>query len=273
MNLNCLAIGDDPIIRQDLLEAFQDMDKGVNLSPVDSVQDAVRLVELHSFNVIICELQQFELLEVHLREIQKSFSLTLPVVIIGGGDFKTVSFNGKAEFIAGFIDDPILPADVAAKLLDATVTNRVKKNKPSIASLHSILELVRKHQISCTVFVFHSQISDKGFLFFQEGELVEAQLGKMTGDAAVQEIHGLGSVEIVIYTSCPLRVGGVTTKWFENRTAGQEKTMDSEETIQPLTEQSSGNYSIKRGLSGIAGFYANLKQNKRRKGTFLFLSF
>ncbi len=267
MNLNCLAIGGDPTIHQDLLEAFQDMDKGVNLSLVDSVEDAVNLVELHSFNVIICEYQQFELLEVHLQEIRKSLSLTIPVLIMGGEGLDTVSLNGKSKFITGISHDPIVPVDLAAKLLDATVTNRVKKNKKSKACLMFVVESVRKHQITCTIFVFHSHISGKGLLYFHEGKLVEAQLGELTGDEAVQEIHDIGSIEVVIYTSCPLRVGGVTPDWSERGKAGQEKTIDSEETAQPFTEQSSNSYSIKRNMTGIAGFYANLGKNKKRQGT------
>lgn len=266
MNLNCLAIGGDPVVRQGLLEAFQGMDKGVNLSLVDSVQDAVSLVELHSFNVIICECQQFEFLEGHLRVIRKSLSITIPVLIISRKGQEAFPFNGKSEFIAGILQKPILPVDLAIKLLDATVVNRVRKNKKNKASLLSIVELVRKRRVTCTVFIFHSQVPGQGLLFFQEGELVEAQLGKITGDAAVQQIHGLGRVEMVIYTSCPLRVGGVTPNWLKKRTEGLEKSVDNEGAALPLPEQPSGRYSMKRDVTGLAGFYADLKKNKKRKG-------
>lgn len=181
MNVNCLAIGTDPVIRHELLEAFRLMDKQWHLSQVDSVVGAVSLVDLSTFSLIICENPQYEYFkEYSLSKHGQKLCSATPVLLIGNFGEKTIARNGMSSIVSDIVQNPIVSTDLAGKILFASINEKSKEVKRRKSDLLSLLESVKKYGVTCTVFVFHPRIIEgKGFLYFNSGRLIDAQVGRL----------------------------------------------------------------------------------------------
>ncbi len=79
-------------------------------------------------------------------------------------------------------------------------------------------------------------------------------------------IHKLGVFETVVYASCPLTASRTSSVWIEKiKDMGGKSSKKSRDATQLTNDQPRSAYQIKRDVSGLAGFYANIKKGKIKK--------
>lgn len=163
--------------------------------------NAVNILEKEAVSLVISDLQMprldgFALLS-HIKELYPD----IPVIIITAfGKPKSrqvILSQGAVEYL----EKPIVIDDLANLILKY-LNKETEGGLLNNASLEMFIQLIEMELKTCTIRVNDKKSDRKGVLFFKEGELIDARIGKTHGNTAAYRIFAWSEVSISIENHC-----------------------------------------------------------------------
>lgn len=163
--------------------------------------NAVNLLEKEAISLVISDLQMPRLDGFALLSHIKEFYPDIPVIIITAfGKPKSrqvILSQGAVEYL----EKPIVIDDLANMILKY-LNKETEGGLLNNASLEMFIQLIEMELKTCTIRVNDKKSDKKGVLFFKEGELVDARIGKNHGNSAAYKIFAWSEVSISIENHC-----------------------------------------------------------------------
>ncbi|MBW1817176.1 MAG: response regulator [Deltaproteobacteria bacterium] len=137
----------------------------------------------------------------------------IPVIIITGygtPQMERVALDGGA---VGYLEKPFLIEDLGRRIIGA-----IGKSSEG-GTLHGIssgmfLQLIQMEQKTCTIRMLNKASGREGVLFFLEGELIDARVEHLQGEAAAHAIASWEEVSISIQNECLQKEKRITNDLF-----------------------------------------------------------
>ena len=128
----------------------------------------------------------------------------IPVIIITGYSTPEMEHLAREGGAVGYIAKPFLIENLARQIL--TTLRRESEG----GTLHNIssgmfLQLIEMEQKTCTIRLEEKSGGKKGILFFSDGELFDARINNVQGEAAAHEIFSWDAVNLSIQNGCALK--------------------------------------------------------------------
>ncbi len=191
MSIHCLAIGTNKTNRQHLQKAFQALEVSFHLSFAESAVDAIVSTDISLFSLIIFDSLQDDTLISGLNRYLEENHLDIPFLIVNGNQSPETTHK------------QITPANLAGRIL-AAMKEKFKQGKFSGINLVSTLQLIEMEKLTCTIGLSHQDYQDDGWLFFRDGQPIDAEFDGIEEKAAVEKLFSLDDFDIKVYNICPL---------------------------------------------------------------------
>ena len=203
MTPNILIVDDDPAFLRLLgkeLEGYADF---FSVITAEDGQVALQALSDADISLVLCDLRMpgmdgFEL----IGRIIKRFP-DIPVMAMTAHDRpKTrdvVLKTGAMDYITKPIDSAGLSGRIIKILKKRSEGGSLRK-----VSLETYLQLVEMEEQTCTLHITHPSATKSGVLFFREGRLMEARIGRRRGVDAAYEILSWSGVALSIENTCPV---------------------------------------------------------------------
>jgi len=134
----------------------------------------------------------------------------VPVMVFTAAGAHEVARTARQGGAIACLEKPFLVDEFARRVLESL------GQQADGGTLHGVssgmfLQLIRMEQRTCTIRLSSKGDGRRGALFFLDGELVDARVGDLQGEAAAREIFGWRDVNLTIQNSCaadhPRRIG------------------------------------------------------------------
>ena len=125
----------------------------------------------------------------------------IPVIIITGystPQMERIALKGGA---VGYLEKPFLIEELGSRIISALGKSSEGGTIHGVSS-SMFLQLIQMEQKSCTIRMLNKATGEEGVLFFLEGDLVDARLEQLQGEAAARAIASWEEVSISIQNEC-----------------------------------------------------------------------
>ncbi|MBW2515599.1 MAG: response regulator [Deltaproteobacteria bacterium] len=128
----------------------------------------------------------------------------IPVIIITGYSTPEMEHLAREGGAVGYIAKPFLIENLARQIL---TTLRKESEGGTLHNISSgmFLQLIEMEQKTCTIRLEEKSGGKKGILFFSDGELFDARINNVQGEAAAHEIFSWDAVNLSIQNGCALK--------------------------------------------------------------------
>ena len=126
----------------------------------------------------------------------------IPVVIITGYSTPEMERLAREGGAVGYIGKPFMIEDLARKIM-ATLRHESEGGTLHSVSSGMFLQLIEMEQKTCTIRLVDKASGSRGVLFFRDGELFDARVGSLQGEAATYKIFSWDEVNLSIQNACP----------------------------------------------------------------------
>jgi len=201
---NVLLVDDDTEMLYALKEGFKKYQESFAILLAEDGLQALKRLKQNIISLVVTDLKMpnmdgFELLA-HIMEHYPD----IPVIIITGystPEMEQLAHKGGA---VGYIAKPFLIENLARQIL---TTLRKESEGGTLHNVSSgmFLQLIEMEQKTCTIRLEEKQGGKKGILFFRDGELLDARVNNVQGEAAAHEIFSWDAVNLSIQNGCALR--------------------------------------------------------------------
>lgn len=201
---NVLLVDDDHEMLLALKEGFKKYrDSFAVLLAAEGLM-AVEVLKRNVVSLVVTDLKMpkmdgFELLA-HIMEHYPD----IPVIIITGYSTPEMERLAREGGAVGYIAKPFLIENLARQIM--TTLRRESEG----GTLHNVssgmfLQLMEMEQKTCTIRLEDKLTAKKGILFFREGELLDARVNDLQGEAAAYEIFSWDQVNLLIQNGSVLK--------------------------------------------------------------------
>ena len=200
---NVLLVDDDTEMLHALKEGFKKYQESFAVVLAEDGLQALERLKRNLISLVVTDLKMphmdgFELLAhimVHYPDI--------PVIIITGYSTPEMEQLAREGGAVGYIAKPFLIENLARQIL---TTLRKESEGGTLHNVSSgmFLQLIEMEQKTCTIRLEDKSSHNKGILFFHEGELFDARVNNMQGQAAAHEIFSWDAVNLSIQNGCAL---------------------------------------------------------------------
>jgi len=197
-----LIVDDD---REMLLSLKEGLERYFESFRVLTAEDGVIAMEMlkkSTVSLVVSDLKMprmdgFSLLA-HIMEYYPD----IPVVIITGYSTPEMERLAREGGAVGYIGKPFMIEDLARKIMSTL------RHESEGGTLHSVssgmfLQLIEMEQKTCTIRLVDKASGNRGVLFFRDGELFDARVGFLQGEAAAYRIFSWDEVNLSIQNACP----------------------------------------------------------------------
>jgi CheY-like chemotaxis protein len=189
-----LIVDDEKLFLASLTEGLASYGGDFQVITANNGKQAIDIMNSHSVDLVVTDLKMpmvdgFQFL-VHL--INEDFNL--PIIVMTAFGTPEIENQLKDFQPFGYLEKPIDVQKLADKINDGL--SQTDKGHLSGISLFSFLQLLHIEQKTCLMKV--KTKNRKGSLFFSKGELLDAESGKLKGEAAALEIVCWEDAEIEI---------------------------------------------------------------------------
>lgn len=201
---NVLLVDDDTEMLHALKEGFKKYQESFAVVLAEDGLQALERLKRNLISLVVTDLKMphmdgFELLAhimVHYPDI--------PVIIITGYSTPEMEQLAREGGAVGYIAKPFLIENLARQIL---TTLRKESEGGTLHNVSSgmFLQLIEMEQKTCTIRLEDKSSHKKGILFFHEGELFDARVNNMQGQAAAHEIFLWDAVNLSIQNGCALK--------------------------------------------------------------------
>ncbi len=201
---NVLLVDDDTEMLHALKEGFKRyLESFAVLLAEDGVQ-ALEVLKQNIISLVVTDLKMpnmdgFELLA-HIMQHYPD----IPVIMFTGYSTPEMEQLAREGGAVGYIAKPFLIENLARQIL---ITLRKESEGGTLHNISSgmFLQLIEMEQKTCTIRLEEKASAQKGILFFRDGELLDARVNKMQGEAAAHIIFSWDAVNLSIQNGCALK--------------------------------------------------------------------
>ncbi|MCK5416865.1 MAG: response regulator, partial [Desulfobacterales bacterium] len=201
---NVLLVDDDSEMLHALKEGFKKYQESFAVLLAEDGLRALESLKQNIISLVVTDLKMpnmdgFELLA-HIMEHYPD----IPVIIITGYSTPEMEQLAREGGAVGYIAKPFLIENLARQIL---TTLRKESEGGTLHNVSSgmFLQLIEMEQKTCTIRLEDKSSGKKGILFFHEGELFDARVNNMQGEAASHEIFSWDAVNLSIQNGCALK--------------------------------------------------------------------
>ena len=201
---NVLLVDDDTEMLHALKEGFKRYRESFTVLLAEDGLMALEVLQKHIISLVVTDLKMpnmdgFEL----LAHIMQHFP-DIPVIIITGYSTPEMEHLAREGGAVGYIGKPFLVENLARQIL---TTLRKESEGGTLHNISSgmFLQLIEIEQKTCTIRLEEKASGNKGILFFSDGELFDARVNNMQGEAAAHEIFSWDAVNLSIQNGCALK--------------------------------------------------------------------
>jgi CheY-like chemotaxis protein len=201
---NVLLVDDDREMLLALREGFMKYRDSFSVQLASDGIEAVENLKKSVISLVVTDLKMpgmdgFELLA-HIMEYYPD----IPVIIITGYSTPEMEQLAREGGAVGYIAKPFLIENLARQIM---TTLRKESEGGTLHNVSSgmFLQLVEMEQKTCTIRLDDKFTGKKGILFFQEGELLDARVNDLQGEAAAYDIFAWDQVNLSIQNGCALK--------------------------------------------------------------------
>jgi len=201
---NVLLVDDDTEMLYALKEGFKKYQESFAILLAEDGLQALKRLKQNIISLVVTDLKMpnmdgFELLA-HIMEHYPD----IPVIIITGYSTPEMENLARKGGAVGYIAKPFLIENLARQIL------KTLRKESEAGALHNVssgifLQLIEMEQKTCTIRLEEKTSGKKGILFFNEGQLFDARVNNMQGEAAAHEIFSWDAVNLSIQDGCALR--------------------------------------------------------------------
>ena len=207
---NVLLVDDDGEMLHALKEGFKKYQESFAVLLAEDGLQALERLKQNIISLVVTDLKMpnmdgFELLA-HIMEHYPD----IPVIIITGYSTPEMEQLAREGGAVGYIAKPFLIENLARQIM---TTLRKESEGGTLHNVSSgmFLQLIEMEQKTCTIRLEDKSSGLKGILFFNEGELYDARVNNLQGEAASHEIFSWDAVNLSIQNGCPLRENKIKT--------------------------------------------------------------
>lgn len=201
---NVLLVDDDTEMIHALKEGFKRYQESFEILLAEDGLEAVESLKKNIISLVVTDLKMpnmdgFELLA-HIMEHYPD----IPVIIITGYSTPEMENLARKGGAVGYIAKPFLIENLARQIL---TTLRKESEGGALHNVSSgmFLQLIEMEQKTCTIRLEEKTSGKKGILFFNEGQLLDARVNNLQGEAAAHEIFSWDAVNLSIQDGCALK--------------------------------------------------------------------
>lgn len=201
---NVLLVDDDGEMLHALKEGFRKYQESFAVLLAEDGLQALERLKQNIISLVVTDLKMpnmdgFELLA-HIMEHYPD----VPVIIITGYSTPEMEQLAREGGAVGYIAKPFLIENLARQIL------KTLRKESEGGTLHNVssgmfLQLIEMEQKTCTIRLEDKSSDQKGILFFNEGELFDARVNNLQGEAAAHEIFSWEAVNLSIQNGCALK--------------------------------------------------------------------
>lgn len=244
--IRCLAIGIDQANHWELNRAFRAFSDQFQILFVENGLEAINKVDFSKIAIIFCESSYGDTLQANLQRFLEANKYLIPILQLeDDGDAKN-SVIAESNLTDQKIPRPVLPGDLAGRLLVA-LGKTYYQGKMSGIDFVSILQLIELDALTCTLVLSTPSLTGQGFVFFLDGNPIDALWERSEAQAALKQIFSQENLVITMYNNCPL----ITDHLHTNCT---KMIMDYKGL------QSKGDSRKKAEATGLAGLFMKVKK-------------
>jgi CheY-like chemotaxis protein len=201
---NVLLVDDDTEMIHALKEGFKRYQESFEVFLAEDGLKALESLKKNIISLVVTDLKMpnmdgFELLA-HIMEHYPD----IPVIIITGYSTPEMENLARKGGAVGYIAKPFLIENLARQILTSL------RKESEGGALHNVssgmfLQLIEMEQKTCTIRLEEKTSGKKGILFFNEGQLLDARVNNLQGEAAAHEIFSWDAVNLSIQNGCALK--------------------------------------------------------------------
>jgi len=200
---NVLLVDDDHEMLLALKEGFRKYRDSFMVQLAADGLKALENLKKSVISLVVTDLKMprmdgFELLA-HIMEHYPD----IPVIIITGYSTPEMEHLAREGGAVGYIANPFLIENLARQIM---TTLRKESEGGTLHNVSSgiFLQLIEMEQKTCTIRLENKSSGQKGILFFREGDLFDARVSNLKGEAAAKKIFAWDAVNLSIQNGCAL---------------------------------------------------------------------
>ncbi|HUT69167.1 MAG TPA: response regulator [Desulfatiglandales bacterium] len=197
-----LIVDDDREMLLSLKEGLERYFESFRVLTAEDGMIAMEMLKKKTVSLVVSDLKMprmdgFSLLA-HIMEYYPD----IPVVIITGYSTPEMERLAREGGAVGYIGKPFMIEDLARKIM-ATLRHESEGGTLHSVSSGMFLQLIEMEQKTCTIRLVDKASGNRGVLFFRDGELFDARVGSLQGEAATYRIFSWDEVNLSIQNACP----------------------------------------------------------------------
>jgi CheY-like chemotaxis protein len=199
-----LLVDDDPILRDALAAHFASQRHHFTVTMVKDGFEAVKVLEKMPFSLVITDLVMPRMDGISLLSHLRDGYPDIPIIVISGTFTQEMTKLAKMEGVIACFCKPF-PAD------DLTLTIRESlQREAQSGTMHDIspavfLQLMEMEEKTCTIRIFDQHSPQGGVLYFIDGALVDARIGRKRGMDAAFLVFTWEAATIYMQNGCEPR--------------------------------------------------------------------
>jgi CheY-like chemotaxis protein len=196
-----LVVDDDRILLRRIEKSAERYGDYFSLHLAENGREAVDVLRSGRISLVVTDLQMPKMDGFELLAFMSENYPDIPVIIMTAYGSKTSRRAVLLKGAVGFIDKPVVPDDLARKIC-ATLEETAEGGRVQTVPLSLFGQLVAMEQLTCTLRVTKPGRKPQGALFFRKGELLNARLDDLHGEAAARKIFSWMDATYTIQYSC-----------------------------------------------------------------------
>lgn len=166
-------------------------------------KEALEALSKEKFSLVVTDLMMpvmdgFQL----LAEMMEKYPFTPRMVM---SSIQTCESRGLEENsgIEAFLVKPVTPKEAGSRIIQILDNLKDKTGSVKGISLMSFVQLMEMEQKNCILQATHSETGERGFLFFRDGQIIDAKTDRNRGTDAAYRILSWTNVQISIRDGQP----------------------------------------------------------------------
>jgi CheY-like chemotaxis protein len=169
---------------------------------------AVELLKKNNISLVVTDLKMPRMDGLTLLSHIKEHYPDIPVIIITGDSTPKSKKLAQERGVIEYIKKPFKVEDLAREII-STLKKEADGGILRHVSSGMFLQLLEMEQKTCTIRLTDERSGKHGVLFFREGELLDARVNGLQGEAAAYKIFAWDEVTLSIENTCSLKEGKI----------------------------------------------------------------
>jgi len=182
----------------------------LGIDPIVAVsgQDAAKVIASTDVCAVVCD-KRLPDMEAdqwfgHLRHLYPDIAVIMAAESIDPTDRRNAAALGVTRCF-----DKSQPLTVLVQMIREIAESETEGGSLQTIPLETFVQVIEMEQKTCTIRVINEAGGSKGVLFFQNGELIDARLGRLRGKPAAYSIFSWEKVLLCIQNSCAVKTNRI----------------------------------------------------------------